>query len=109
MSTNYIVISNSDSIEGTLAIEKSVFRDIAKQTLSENKFINVSNDMMQNKRIAVTYEEGKLLLDIDVEVKFGNRTIGVIENVQKKIFETITNATSVTDVTVNINVLGFIF
>ncbi len=109
MSTNYIVISSDESIEGTLAIEKGVFRDIAKQTLSENKFINVSNDMMQNKRIAVAYEENKLVLDIDVEVKFGNRTIGVIENVQKKIFETITNRTSVEDVVININVIGFIF
>lgn len=109
MSTNYIVINDDESIEGTLAIEKSVFRDLAKLALSENKFINVSNDMMQNKRIAVTYEEEQLVLDIDVEVKFGNRTIGIIENMQKKIFDSITNGTSVTDVVVNINVIGFIF
>lgn len=109
MSTNYIVISDDNSIEGTLAIEKSVFRDLAKLALSENKFVNISNDMMQNKRIAVTYEDEQLILDIDVEVKFGNRTIGIIENSQKKIFELITNGTSVSDVVVNINVIGFIF
>lgn len=109
MSTNYIVISEDNNIEGTLAIEKSVFRDLAKLALSDNKFINVSNDMMQNKRIAVTYEEEQLVLDIDVEVKFGNRTIGIIENMQKKVFEAITAGTSVTNVIVNINVIGFIF
>lgn len=109
MNSNYVVINNEDNDLGTLAIEKNVFSEMVKQIILDNKNLNIGHAILQNNKVNVIYSDGQLLLNIDVMVKYGNRAMGVIENVQKKIFETITNKTSVSDVIINICVVGFIF
>lgn len=108
MSNDYILIKGEGGIEGTLAISKNVFRDIAKQTIQDNDNFNIPDNFLQNN-VLVNFKDGALKIDVDLQVKYGNRVIGVLENIQKKIHETVTSRTSLTDVVVDINVIGFIF
>lgn len=107
MSTNYVIINN-DTSAGILAVEKNVFRDIVKYTIQDSKHLNVPHNLLQNN-IAVDYVDEVLVIDVDLTVKFGNRVIGVLENIQQKIHDSITNNSSLKDVIVNINVIGFNF
>lgn len=109
MSSNYIEIFNDSEINGTLAIEKSVVRDIAKHTILENGKVSINTKLMQNKGVSVLYEDGQLTVNLDVDVKYGNHVIGVIENVQNKIFQAITTSTGIQDVIINVWVVGFTF
>lgn len=106
MSTNYVIINDSE--EGILAIEKTVFRDIVKYTIAESKYLNIPHNLRQNN-ITVEFNDGKLIISAELVVQFGNRVIGVLENIQQKIYDTITNNSTLTDVEVNINVIGFNF
>lgn len=109
MSTNYIIIENALETEGILAIAKNVFKDIAKETLLEHEYTYLANAMPFSKNIVITYNEDKLVINIDLEVRFGNKVIKIIEDIQKKIHDTILARTSIDNVEVNIGVVGFEF
>ena len=109
MSTNYVVIENALENEGVLAIAKNVFRDIAKETLLDHDFTFLADTMPFGKSIVITYIDEKLVLNIDLEVRYGNKVIKVLEDVQKKIHDTILSRTSISNVEVNIGVVGFEF
>ena len=109
MSTNYVVIENALENNGILAISKNVFKDLAKETLVEHEYTYLANAMPFSKNIVVTYQKEKLVINIDLEVKFGNKVIKIIEDIQKKIHDTILARTSIGNVEVNIGVVGFEF
>lgn len=109
MSTNYVIIENALENKGVLAIAKNVFRDIAKETLNEHEFTILAGHTPFTKSIIVTYEDEELVLNIDLDVKFGNKVIKVIEDVQRKIHDTILARTSIDNVKINIGVVGFEF
>lgn len=109
MSTNYVIIENALAKEGVLAIAKNVFRDIAKETLLEHEYTKIADANPFSKSIVISYIDEKLVLDIDLNVKFGNRVVKVLEDVQKKIHDTIIARTSIDNVEVNISVVGFKF
>lgn len=105
MNSNYIEINQDDNSLGTLAIQKNVFSDLVKQVIKNSD----SSQAVLHNKVNISYSEGELVLNIEVMLKYGNRALGVIENVQRKIFEVISNGTSVSDVIINISVVGFIF
>ncbi len=105
MNSNYIEINQDDNSLGTLAIQKNVFSDLVKQVIINSD----SSQAVLHNKVNISYNEGELVLNIEVMLKYGNRALGVIENVQRKIFEVISNGTSVSDVIINISVVGFIF
>ncbi|NLY62503.1 MAG: Asp23/Gls24 family envelope stress response protein [Erysipelothrix sp.] len=110
MSSNYIEILNNSEINGKVSIEKSVIGDIAKYSVEESKYVSFSHKLIQqNKGISVTYEDEVLTINLEVEVKFGNHVVGVIENLQQKIYQAITTSTGIEDVCVNVWVIGFTF
>ncbi len=109
MSTNYVIIENALENAGILAIAKNVFRDIAKETLLEHEYTYLAETMPFSKSIVITYQKDKLVINIDLEVRFGNNVIKIIEDIQKKIHDTILARTSISDVEVNIGVVGFEF
>ncbi|NLC54273.1 MAG: Asp23/Gls24 family envelope stress response protein [Erysipelothrix sp.] len=109
MSTNYVIIENALENAGILAIAKNVFRDIAKETLLEHEYTYLAETMSFSKSIVITYQKDKLVINIDLEVRFGNNVIKIIEDIQKKIHDTILARTSISDVEVNIGVVGFEF
>lgn len=109
MSANYIIIEDALENEGVLAIAKNVFRDIAKETLLEHKYTDLADTSPFGKNIVVSYKDEKLVLSIDLDVKFGNKVIKVLEDIQRKIHDTILSRTSIDNVEVNIGVDGFEF
>ena len=109
MSTNYVIIENALENPGILAIAKNVFRDIAKETLLEHEYTYLADTMPFSKSIVITYQKDKLVLNVDLEVRFGNNVIKIIEDIQKKIHDTILARTSISEVEVNIGVVGFEF
>lgn len=109
MSANYIIIEDALENEGVLAIAKNVFRDIAKETLLEHKYTGLADTSPFGKNIVVSYKDEKLVLSIDLDVKFGNKVIKVLEDIQRKIHDTILSRTSIDNVEVNIGVDGFEF
>ncbi len=109
MSTNYVVIENALENKGVLAIAKNVFRDIAKETLLEHENTFLADTMPFTKNINVTFEDDLLVINIDLEVKFGSKVIKVLEDIQAKLHDTIISRTSINNVKVNIGVVGFEF
>lgn len=109
MSTNYVIIENALENQGSLAIAMNVFKDIAKETLLEHKYTFLKEGMPFSKNIFVTYKDKELVISIDLEVKYGNKVIKVIEDIQKKVHDTILARTNVDNVKVNIGVTGFEF
>lgn len=109
MSTNYVIIENALANRGVLAIAKNVFRDIAKETLLEHEYTKIADTNPFSKSIVISYIDEKLVLDIDINVKFGNKVVRVLEDIQKKIHDTIIARTSISNVEVNIGVVGFKF
>lgn len=109
MSANYVIIKNEIENNGIIAIEKNVFRDIVKNTLLEHEYTNLADAPLLGKSMTLVYDEETLTIDLDLKVKFGNRVIRVIEDIQKKIYDTLKQRTNVKSVIVNIGVVGFIF
>lgn len=110
MSTNYIEILHNSEVPGTLAIATSVISDIVKYTLADSKYVEIENRLLQqNRGITIKYDNDILVINIDVDVKYGNRVIGVVEKIQSKIFQAVTTSTSIQNVVVNVWVVGFTF
>lgn len=109
MSANYVIIENALENEGVLAIAKNVFRDIAKETLLDHEFTFLADTSPFTKNIVISYVDDKLVLNIDLQVRFGNKVIKVLEDVQRKIHDTILARTSINNVEINIGVVGFEF
>lgn len=109
MSANYVIIENDLENNGILAIAKNVFRDIAKETLTEHEYTYLADANPFSKSINISYQKEKLVLNIELEVRFGNKVIKIIEDIQKRIHDTILSRTSIDNVEVNIGVVGFEF
>lgn len=111
MNTNYVVIENAHENNGILAIAQNVFKEIAKETLLEHEYTYLAEGMPFSKNIVIAYDDvkDKLVINIDLEVRFGNKVIKIIEDIQKRIHDTILSRTNINNVEVNIGVVGFEF
>ena len=62
-----------------------------------------------SKGITVTFEEGKALVDVSVEVKFGYNIVEVSKNIQEKVRQSLQTMTGIQCSRVNVKVSGIDF
>lgn len=109
MNTNYITVKSEAEQNGLIAIEKNVFIDLVKKTLIDHKYTNLATYLPYKTIEILADENNKLTINVVINVKYGNNVMRVIEDIQKKIHNTIINSTNIEDIVVNVGVVGFVF
>ena len=99
MAQEYISVKTQNEI-GVVALNKSVFTTIAKIAESSNLF---------KYPIGCKLVDGKMVLTIEVKVKYTANVSDVCSKLQKKIFESISHMSDYTPDKIDIRVVGFIF
>ena len=109
MAQEYISVKTQNEI-GVVALNKSVFTTIAKIAVDEDDAIvlNESSNLFKYP-IGCKLVDGKMVLTIEVKVKYTANVSDVFSKLQKKIFESISHMSDYTPDKIDIRVVGFIF
>lgn len=79
------------------------------KTLIDHKYTNLATYLPYKTIEILADENNKLTINVVINVKYGNNVMRVIEDIQKKIHNTIINSTNIEDIVVNVGVVGFVF
>ena len=104
MAQEYIALKDNNKI-GVIALNKSAFQTIAKNVIEEDERLKLAESNAPFK-YAITC---KLILSIDIKVKYSVNVNEESSKVQSKIFENIEHMTGYTPDMIDIRVVGFIF
>ena len=98
----YIVDDNENS-NGLIAISKESLERIAEITALESEDIVVDKKRFATCKI----NEGKLVINIDVKLKYGANVNAVVSTLQQKIHKNILNMTGQNAEIVNVKITSF--
>ncbi|WP_075876319.1 Asp23/Gls24 family envelope stress response protein [Merdibacter massiliensis] len=109
MAQDYIVIQPQNDI-GIVALNKSVFTTIAKIAVDEDDAIilNEGGGLFKYP-ISCKLVDNKMVLTIDIKVKYTVNVSDACSKLQKKIFESISHMSEYTPEKIDIRVVGFVF
>lgn len=105
MALDYIILKDKTE-NGMIAINKSVFESIAEISMQDIEDIKTSINPF-NKPIQIKIEDNKLVIAVDVKVRYGANVNATCEKVQNKIYENIAYMTDFKPNEVTVNVAGF--
>lgn len=109
MAQDYIAVRPQNEI-GVVALNKSVFTTIAKIAIDEERSIELNESSSLFKYpISCKLVEDRLVLTIEVKVKYTANVSDTCSKLQKKIFESISHMSEYTPDKIDIRVVGFIF
>lgn len=109
MAQDYIVIGSQKEL-GVVALNKSVFTTIAKIAVDEEDSIVLSeNAGLFKYPISCKLVDNKMVLTIEVKVKYTVNVSDACSKLQKKIFESISHMSEYTPEKIDIRVVGFVF
>ena len=109
MAQDYIVIQPQNEI-GIVALNKSVFTTIARIAIDEENSIvlNESGNLFKYP-ISCKLVDNKMVLTIEVKVKYTANVSDACSKLQKKIFESISHMSEYTPEKIDIRGVGFVF
>ena len=109
MAQDYIVIQPQNEI-GIVALNKSAFTTIARIAIDEENSIvlNESGNLFKYP-ISCKLVDNKMVLTIEVKVKYTANVSDACSKLQKKIFESISHMSEYTPEKIDIRVVGFVF
>ncbi len=106
MAKDYIVI-NTNTDNGLIAMNKSVFRSIAEISIDEiENAVRIKNSKL-SKPLGVYVEDNKLSITADIKVRYGVNVAATCELLQNKIYENVVFMTGYKPYDVTVNVTGF--
>ena len=109
MAQDYIMIRSQSDI-GIVALNRSVFTTIEKIAIDEEDSI-VLNDggSLFKYPISCKLVDNKMVLTIDVKVKYTVNVSDACSKLQRKIFESISHMSEYTPEKIDVRVVGFVF
>ncbi len=104
---DYIVAKNREQQIGIIGLSIAVFESIAAFSLEDVKGIKLVPATRFRKNVTCKVEDGKINIDLNINVKTGNNVNEICRKVQNHIIKGIYNMTDFDDIIVNIDVKGF--
>lgn len=104
---DYIVAKNREQNIGIIGLSTTVFEAIAEFSLEDIKGVKVIPATRFKRNVACKVEDGKININLNINVKTGNNVNEICRKVQKHIVNCIYNMTDFDDVIVNVDVKGF--
>ena len=103
MAQEFVLCENQSDL-GIIALNKSVFETIAYITLKEMDSVSLDS----KKNVAdCKIKDNKLLLSLDVKLKFGTNVNAETKVMQERIYYNILNMTNFKCDAIDVNVVGF--
>lgn len=106
MAQDYVVL-NKESDIGMIAINKSVIQSISEISINDVEFASIAPANAFSKPVTIKVDGNKLMVEADIEVKYGANVNSTSEMVQNKIYENILFMTGFKASEITVNVVGF--
>ena len=109
MAQEYIALKERNNA-GVIALSKSAFQTIAKIVVEEDENIRLADSATPFKYpISCKLVDNKMVLTIEVKVKYTVNVSDACSKLQKKIFESISHMSEYTPEKIDVRVVGFVF
>lgn len=106
MAQEYVILKDKSEL-GMIAINKSVIQSISEISIRDIENASIAPVTRFSKPVVIRIEDNKLMVEADIEVKYGANASVTSELVQNKIYENILFMTGFKASDIAINVVGF--
>lgn len=108
MANEYVLIQDQTEGLGQIAVSNNVINHIVQISVQENEYV-FFEDNVGKKSLNVKNDGSHVDIDLRVKVKYGKDVERVCRNFQNELQRNIELMVELTNITININVVGFIF
>lgn len=108
MAQEYIAIKQKNDI-GMIALSKSVFQTIAAIAIEEDENVVLGEMSPFKYPLSCKIQNDKLLINLDIKVKYNVNVNEVCSRLQNRIYDSITHMSDYTPDVIDIKVNGFVF
>ena len=109
MAKEYIVINSQKQSEGLIALSKHVIESIVKHSIGEEHDCFIAEESPFRSSVNCKIAKNRLLISVDIKLKYGINVNEICENLQDKIKSVIYLMTEIDCDDIKMNVVGFIF
>ena len=106
MAQDYVML-NEEKDDSMIAINKSVFKAITEISIDDIENAVRLPDTRFAKPLSVKIENNKLLISVDIKIKYGANVNATCELVQNRIYENVLLMTGFKASDITVNVIGF--
>lgn len=108
MAREYIQISPENNL-GVVALMTSIFQDITANVVAEDKNVALADPKNFKTPLQVKIVDNKLVIQLELKVKYGVNVQEACQQLQAKIFDSIEHMCDYTPDYIDLKVTGFIF